>query len=169
MNNDFTPTAPSQPQPNYLLVTLVCLLVIGADQISKHYILQTFSLGEILPVIPRLFNLTLTFNPGAAFGLWGGVAEGWRQIILGITTCAALGVVFYFLRQPSYRNKLTQTALASILGGALGNIIDRFRHDGTVVDFLDFYWGGTHWPAFNIADSAICIGVALLILLPQRR
>jgi signal peptidase II len=75
-------------------------------------------------------------------------------------------VVFVFLRHTANRGWIPQTALAAILGGALGNVIDRLRY-GRVVDFLDFYWENYHWPAFNIADSAICIGVAVLILLPQ--
>jgi signal peptidase II len=161
-------TESSTARPHYLLVAIVSLLVIGLDQLTKLYILRTFSPGEVLAIIPNLFNLTLTFNPGAAFGLWGQVDDGWRQLILGVTTCIALGVVLYFLKQPAYRNKLAQTALASILGGAVGNIIDRTRLNGTVVDFLDFYWGTNHWPAFNVADSAICVGVFLLIVLPQR-
>lgn len=168
MNHEKSAYSETNPRPHYVLVALVSFLIIASDQLSKFYILNTFTPGEVLAVIPNLFNLTLTFNPGAAFGLWGQMGDGWRQLILGVTTCAALGVVFYFLRQPAYRNKLAQTALACILGGAVGNIIDRLRHNGTVVDFLDFYWGNAHWPAFNVADSAICIGVALLILLPQR-
>jgi signal peptidase II len=168
MNDHKSDNAEAKPKPHYLLVTLVSVLIIAADQLSKFYILRTFTPGEVRVVIPNLFNLTLTFNPGAAFGLWGQLGDGWRQLILGGTTCLALGVVFYFLKQPAYRNKLTQTALASILGGAIGNIIDRLCHNGTVVDFLDFYWGNAHWPAFNVADSAICVGVTLLILAPQR-
>jgi signal peptidase II len=140
--------------------------VIIVDQVSKRYILEHFQPGEIRPVISDLFNLTLTYNPGAAFGLWGTVSDGWRQAILGITTLLALGVVFYFLRQAGYRAAKTQAALAAILGGALGNVIDRFCYNGTVVDFLDFYWGKAHWPAFNVADSAICIGVFILIIFP---
>jgi signal peptidase II len=157
------------PAPNYLLVVLITGLTVALDQISKHYILSYFLPGEIRPVIPDLFNLTLTFNPGAAFGLWRDIPDGWRQVVLGVTTCAALGVVFYLLKQPGYQSRLTQTALAGILGGAIGNIIDRLRHNGTVVDFLDVFWGSYHWPAFNIADSAICLGVALLIVLPYRK
>ncbi len=145
-------------------MTLVTLLVVALDQASKRYILEHFQPGEIRPVIPELFNLTLTFNPGAAFGLWGTLSDGWRQGILASTTLLALGVVFYFLRQPSYRGAKTQAALAGILGGAIGNVIDRFCYNGTVVDFLDFYWGSSHWPAFNVADSAICIGVFILII-----
>jgi signal peptidase II len=141
-------------------------VVISLDQLSKRYILEHFQPGEIRPVVSDLFNLTLTYNPGAAFGLWGNLSDGWRQLILGSTTLLALGVVFYFLRQASYRAVKTQAALAAILGGAIGNVIDRFCYNGTVVDFLDVYWGSAHWPAFNIADSAICIGVFILIVFP---
>jgi signal peptidase II len=113
-----------------------------------------------------VFNLTLSFNRGAAFGLWSGLESGWREIVLASTILLALGVVGFLLTRPYYQSKVTQIALAAILGGAIGNVIDRFIY-GAVVDFLDFYLGSYHWPAFNIADSAICIGVGLLLFLPK--
>lgn len=157
----------SSPLPTrgccYGLVIAVAALVAGLDQLSKYYILQTFTEGELKPIIPNLWNLTLTFNRGAAFGLWAGLPPGWREAVLGLTTLLAVGVVFVLLRQPAYHNLRSQLALAAILGGALGNVIDRVGR-GAVVDFLDFYLGNSHWPAFNIADSAICIGVTILII-----
>jgi signal peptidase II len=148
-------------------VIIVTILTVFADQLTKHLVLRFFEPGSIKPVIPGFFNLTLTFNPGAAFGLWTGLPEGVREVVLGLTIVLALGVVLFFLRQPTYRSVIGQSALAAILGGAIGNIVDRFVH-GSVVDFLDFYIGTNHWPAFNIADSAICVGVVALILLPNR-
>ena len=163
------PTPPTHYNtPRYGLVALVALTTVLLDQLSKGWILSTFTPGDIKPVIPGLFNLTLTFNPGAAFGLWTGLSDGWRQLLLSLTVLIALAVVLFFLRQPTHRGRLSQIALAAILGGAIGNIIDRLRL-GSVVDFIDIYLGSWHWPAFNIADSAICVGVAILILLPQSK
>jgi signal peptidase II len=153
---------------SYILVTVVALGTVIIDQLTKLAILNSFQPGEIRTIIDGLFNLTLTFNRGAAFGLWSGLSGGWREVVLGLTILLALGVVGFLLTRPYYRRSLAQSALALILGGAIGNVIDRFRL-GAVVDFLDFYIGTSHWPAFNVADSAICIGVGLLILLPPPR
>ena len=141
-------------------------MIIVIDQVSKQLILNAFQPGEILPVIPGIFNLTLTFNFGAAFGLWSNLPPGWREFALGASITLALSVLFYFLRASAQRSAISQISLAAVLGGALGNVIDRFRH-GYVVDFLDAYWGSYHWPAFNVADSAIVVGVAIVVLGPQ--
>ncbi len=142
--------------------------VAAIDQLIKLLIVREFLPGQLRPVIPGLFNLTLTYNYGAAFGLWGGLSQGLREVVLGATILLALGVVWFFLRQPAYQTKIGQSALAGILGGAIGNIIDRISR-GAVVDFLDVFYGEHHWPAFNVADSAICVGVVVLLLLPQPR
>lgn len=149
---------------------LVAVSTIGTillDQVSKHLVLQNFQPGEIRPIIDGVFNLTLTFNRGAAFGLWSGLPPGWREGVLALTILFALLVIAYLLTRSYYQNALSQIALSAILGGACGNIIDRVRL-GAVVDFLDFYYGSYHWPAFNIADSAICVGVAILLLFPTK-
>ena len=146
--------------PYFILFTT---LVVGLDQLSKLIILQSVSQGEFLPVIPGFFNLTLTYNYGAAFGLWSWLPEGVRQLTLAGTICLALVVVCYFLCQPAFKNRPARAALAGILGGAIGNVIDRVYH-GAVVDFLDVYVGKNHWPAFNLADSAICLGVTILLI-----
>lgn len=148
---------------NVLVPLLVTSLTIIADQTTKAIVLSSFLPGEILPVIDGVFNLTLTFNYGAAFGLWSWLTPGTREIVLGLTILAAMGLVGYFLTRPYYRTVSAQLALSAILGGAIGNVIDRIRL-GAVVDFLDFYVGKHHWPAFNVADSAICVGVAALLL-----
>lgn len=144
-------------------VVLVALVVIILDQLTKWWVLQTISRGEIIPVIPDFFNLTLTFNRGAAFGILSNVPDGTRQLVLAFTTVVALSAVLYFLRHDFKNHKLAQYSLALIFGGAIGNVIDRVRL-GEVVDFLDVYWSTYHWPAFNVADSAICVGVVILIL-----
>jgi signal peptidase II len=149
-----------------LLVTAISVGTVVIDQISKQIVLRSFQPGEIRPVIDGLFNLTLTFNRGAAFGLWSGLGPGWREVVLGLTIMLALAVVGYLLTRAYYQTALAQTALAGILGGAIGNVIDRVQL-GAVVDFLDFYIGTAHWPAFNVADSAICVGVCLLLFAPK--
>ena len=165
MSNGPVITSPA-PRIRYGLVTIVTVVTIILDQASKLLILRSFQEGEVRPVIPGLFNLTLAFNPGAAFGLWSNLSDPLRHLVLGLTILLALTVVFIFLRQTAARGWGPQTALAGILGGAIGNVVDRLRY-GRVVDFLDFYWSPYHWPAFNIADSAICVGVIVLILLPH--
>lgn len=148
----------------YLFLTaLVSIGTVCVDQVSKLLVLRSFQPGEVRPIIDGLFNLTLTFNRGAAFGLWSWLTPGIREIVLGLTVLVAMAVVVYFLSRPYYQNFLSQSALALIMGGAIGNIMDRVRL-GAVVDFLDVYYGTYHWPAFNVADSAICIGVGILIL-----
>ena len=152
---------------NAITVIAVSISVIGADQITKQLALRSFNPGELRPIIDKFFNLTLSFNRGAAFGLWAGLDDGWREGVLALTIIFALIVVGCLLTRSYYQSILAQIALAAILGGAVGNVIDRFVY-GAVIDFLDFYWGSYHWPAFNIADSAICVGVFTLVLLPRR-
>jgi signal peptidase II len=156
----------SSPRRRYLLIIVVAALTILIDQISKQLILNSFRPGEILPIIPGFFNLTLTFNFGAAFGLWSNLPPGWREFALGASITLALTVLFFFLRHSAQRSALSQVSLAAVLGGALGNVLDRIQH-GYVIDFLDAYWGNYHWPAFNVADSAIVVGVAIVVLGPQ--
>jgi signal peptidase II len=146
-------------------ILLITLAVIIVDQVTKIWILATFQFGEISPVIPQVFNLTLVFNKGAAFGIFSGIESPLvRGLVLGISTSVALAIVVIALFKEYKDDVVAQCAIALILGGAVGNIIDRARL-GMVVDFLDFYISSHHWPAFNIADSAICIGVTVLILL----
>jgi signal peptidase II len=152
--------------PHSLLVLAIAGGVVALDQITKQLALTSFQPGELRQVIDGIFNLTLSFNRGAAFGLWSGLESGWREVVLASTILLALAVVGFLLTRPYYQSRLAQGALAAILGGAIGNVIDRFVY-GAVIDFLDFYLGSYHWPAFNIADSAICIGVGLLLFLPK--
>lgn len=144
-------------------MAIVATVVIISDQISKMAILSYLDEGDAVPVISGFFDLTLTYNRGAAFGLMAGIQDGLRHVLLALTTTLALGAVLYFLINDYSKDSVAQVALAMIVGGAIGNIIDRFRF-GAVVDFLDVYYGSYHWPAFNVADSAICVGVFVLLL-----
>jgi len=134
-------------------------LVVVLDQASKLVILRVFQLGERLE-LTAFFNLILTYNPGAAFSFLAG-AGGWQKWFFVILALTISGWIVHMLyRQPQLR--LQSAALSLIMGGALGNAIDRFIH-GAVVDFLDFHYWGWHFPAFNLADSAITLGAILLI------
>ena len=142
----------------YLLFFIVLIL----DQWTKFYASEHLQLGEPVSVIDGLFNLTLVYNPGAAFGMFSGLPDIWRRVVLALVSGLALLVVIRFFFREAKGDSVSQAALLTILAGAIGNLIDRYRFD-SVVDFLDFYWGQYHWPAFNVADSAISIGVTILM------
>jgi signal peptidase II len=144
-------------------------LVLVLDQLTKLAALQRLVPGAPVDVIDGFFSLTLVMNPGLAFGMLSTTPTAWRWVValLSMGALAVLGVVG--MRMLPGGGWMTRLALGLIFGGAVGNLIDRARF-GAVVDFLDFYWRGYHWPAFNLADSAISVGVALLalrILLPE--
>ena len=145
--------------PKLALWLALAGLVVVADQLTKLAVLGAFAPGEVLPVT-GFFNMVLVYNPGAAFSFLAG-AGGWQKwFFLALAFLISGWIIATLRRHPEQR--LLSAALSLILGGALGNVIDRFAY-GAVVDFLDFYVGGWHWPAFNVADSAICIGAVLLI------
>lgn len=147
----------------YLILALISLSTVALDQISKVQIMQTMRLHESIPVVSEFFSLTYIRNPGAAFGLLASSGQTFRLIFFGLTSVFALGLlgmIFYRLRQDDW---VGQLSIAGILGGAIGNLLDRVRF-GEVIDFLDFYVNGYHWPAFNVADAAISVGVFFLIL-----
>ena len=134
--------------------------IVLADRLTKLWVLETFAPGERLSVT-GFFNLVLVFNKGAAFSFLAG-ASGWQTpVFAAISSIAAVVITVLILRNAG--NRMLCAALGMILGGALGNLWDRLLW-GHVVDFLDFHAAGWHWPAFNVADSAITIGAGLLIL-----
>ncbi len=143
------------------LVLIVLVLVL--DQLTKELVYTTLEMGESREIIPNFFNLTLVMNPGAAFGLFANLPTEIRRIVLGSVTIGAMILVFFLLRNEAKEDKISQICLYLILGGAFGNVIDRFRYDA-VVDFLDVYYQTYHWPAFNVADSAISVGVCMLLI-----
>ncbi len=150
-----------------MLAALIILSVVVSDQLSKAWIMAHFALYESLEVIPGLFSLTYLTNRGAAFGFLNGAHGSWRHaFFIGVALLAMVMMVF-LLRQMQKEGRLQVTAIALIFGGAAGNLIDRLRF-GAVVDFLDFYWAGHHWPAFNVADSAITVGVTIFLIVHFR-
>jgi signal peptidase II len=138
----------------------LALLILFLDQLSKVAIERTFEYGDVRPVT-SFFNLVLTYNKGAAFSFLAN-ADGWQDEFLTLVGVGASLFILYLLARHGHQ-RLFSVALAMILGGAIGNVIDRVVY-GHVIDFLDFHWSGWHWPAFNLADSAIVGGAALLIL-----
>lgn len=141
----------------------LCLLIIIVDQWSKHVVSSSFYVGESVKVIDGLFNFTYVRNSGAAFGFGGQFANWLRYILfLALPVVACLWLV-YLLVKSVKGPLLLSLAYTLILGGAIGNLIDRFRLD-YVVDFFDFYYGNSHFATFNVADAAISIAGALLVL-----
>lgn len=147
----------------YLTLAFLTVSTVVLDQVSKVQIMQAMRLHESIPIFPEFFSLTYIRNPGAAFGLLASSGQAFRLIFFGVTSVFALGLlgmIFFRLRQDDW---VGQLSIAAILGGAIGNLLDRVRF-GEVIDFLDFYINGYHWPAFNVADAAISVGVFFLIL-----
>jgi signal peptidase II len=141
---------------------LVSGSVVLADQVTKWMIKTSLVLYQQVVVIKNFFNITYILNPGGAFGFFAGQSPEIRKFIfLFLSSVVAVFIVWFYHRCAKTHIFLSY-GLALIFGGAVGNLIDRFRY-GKVVDFLDFYIGSAHWPAFNIADSAISIGMGILI------
>ena len=132
-----------------------------ADQASKLYVDKVMSLHQSIPVLDGLFNLTYLRNRGAAFSFLSNAS--WRLPFFIAVTLVAAVVIVVALKRMRDEQRLAQASLAMIFSGAVGNLIDRIRL-GEVIDFLDVYWKSYHWPAFNVADSLICVGVALVAL-----
>ena len=138
----------------------LAFIILIADQLTKVMILGYYQLGDST-FVTSFFNVVRAHNSGAAFSFLAG-AGGWQRWFFTVIGVVAAGVIIWMLKNHGGQ-KLFAFALACILGGAIGNVIDRVMY-GYVVDFLDFHWAGWHFPAFNIADAAISIGAACLIL-----
>ncbi|HXH28348.1 MAG TPA: signal peptidase II [Candidatus Polarisedimenticolia bacterium] len=142
---------------------LITLSVFGFDQWTKDLITSHMSLSSSIAIVPGLFHLTLVTNRGALFGLFHDLPDPYRGAIFTIIPGLAILLILAFQYATGPTDALAQVGLSLILGGAVGNLVDRLRF-GYVVDFLDVFVKDHHWPAFNVADSAICIGVSLLVL-----
>jgi signal peptidase II len=147
---------------------VLIVLILAADQATKLWVLAALQPYEVIPVMPSL-NLTLVFNEGAAFSFLAD-AGGWQRWFFVALAVVVSVVLLVWLWRLKPDDRLTAAGLSLVAGGAVGNLIDRIAY-GHVVDFVDVYWRAWHWPAFNVADSAITVGVALLLLeafLPKR-
>lgn len=153
---------------NIGFLILLVITIAGLDQISKILVVRYLAEGELIPILPNIFNLTLTYNRGAAFGFLGAIeSDLLRNSLLWSATIFAVIAVIYMFFYEYKSNGIARFGLALVMGGAVGNCIDRASL-GKVVDFLDFYYKSYHWPAFNLADSAICVGVGVLLFFPGK-
>jgi signal peptidase II len=148
---------------NRLRDLLIALVVVIADQAAKAVIRRQIPLNESVTVIPNFFDLTRVHNSGTAFGFMNGADFPFKTAILACVAVAALVALAMYAVSLPVDQWLARTGLALILGGAAGNLIDRVT-EGYVVDFVDLYWSGWHFWAFNVADASITVGVALMIL-----
>lgn len=143
------------------LALVLAVLVIVIDQLSKWYVNHTYSYGEVRAVIPGYFNFTLVYNPGAAFSFLAN-AGGWQRHVFTLLAFAVSGWLGWGVFNRRF-SAIMGVAAALIIGGALGNVIDRMMF-GHVIDFIQVYYHNWYYPAFNVADSAICIGAVLMVL-----
>ena len=145
----------------YRTLSIITLVILTLDQLTKFYVDANFRLHETVPVVRGFFHLTYVRNKGAAFGI---LADSSVRIPFFITVSliALIGILWY-IRRIRDDQKLAIVSLSLVFSGALGNLIDRIRL-GEVIDFLDVFWQRHHWPAFNVADSAITVGVTLLFI-----
>jgi signal peptidase II len=154
-----------------MFLLLPASLVIGLDQFTKLLVIHVLRLYESVVVIPGFFDLVHVRNRGIAFGLLNQLGAIWSSIALSALTAAAVILLIFWLTRLREDDRRMAFGLSLIIGGAVGNLIDRIRL-GEVVDFLDFYVGSFHWPAFNVADSAVTLGtfwVALSMIFQHRK
>jgi signal peptidase II len=146
-----------------IIFLAIAILVVILDQVTKAWIVSTMSLHDSFAVINGFFNITSIRNPGAAFGFLAGAPAVFRTVFFIVITVGAIVLILYYLRISRIEDLSLVVSLSLIFSGAAGNLIDRVLF-GEVVDFLDVYIGSYHWPAFNVADSAITIGAACMIV-----
>jgi len=147
----------------YLRFAMIAAGVILLDQATKMLVLRYLPLHDSITVIPGFFSLTHVRNPGGAFGFMAQNSSPLRHWLFLLAAVFALGMILYFYHQTPRSHRFFGFALALIFGGAIGNLVDRLRF-GEVVDFLDVYVGYLHWPTFNVADSAVTVGVIIFLL-----
>jgi signal peptidase II len=137
---------------------VLAAIVVALDQLTKWMVLERMNLHNEIPVISGFFSLQFVYNPGAAFGMLAN--QQWLFILVATT---AVGAMLWFLRHPDAQHPVIKVAMGLLMGGAIGNLIDRIRFD-KVVDFLLFYWRDYYFPNFNVADIAVTVGVGLFVL-----
>lgn len=143
----------------YRAYMLLFMMAIVLDQLSKYAILARWEYGERVNIIPHFFDLTLVYNPGAAFSFLANMGGAQKYIFTVLAFAISAWLISGIVKNEF--GKLGRWAAVSIISGAMGNVIDRFVH-GHVIDFLLFYWQNYYYPAFNVADSFICVGAVLL-------
>jgi signal peptidase II len=153
----------TNPVPGRSPYLWIAGLIVALDQVTKALVDDLMTLNESRPIVEGAVRLTYVQNRGAAFGILSEAGLPYQSVMFSVVSLLALvAIALYAWRMP-VQSRVPQTALALVMGGAIGNLLDRARL-GYVIDYVDVYWGPHHWPAFNVADSAISIGVALLVL-----
>ena len=147
----------------YWVLLTVLFWILLSDQWTKHIVQQRLFLHRTVEVIPGFFNLVHVRNRGGAFGIFGGQGDGFSSFLFVAVSLIAIGTILFLFARLKEEETSLSLSFSLVLGGALGNLIDRL-HYGAVIDFLDFHLLAHHWPAFNIADSAICVGIGLMAL-----
>ena len=148
----------------YLTVTLVSSLVIGLDQLAKYFVCKLLPLHSRIGVFSDFLNIVHIRNPGIAFGLLKRFGSQFKVLSLILVSAVVLFLLFFLITQIKKEHRLQTFSLSLILGGAIGNLIDRIRF-GEVIDFIDVHWCSLyHWPAFNVADSAITVGIIIMVI-----
>jgi signal peptidase II len=147
----------------YWVLLIFCFGILLLDQWTKHLIVQRLPLYQKVEVVQGFFNIIHVRNTGGAFGIFGGEKGGLGSILFVVVSLMAIGVILFLFIKIKEDEKILALSFSLVLSGAIGNLIDRLRY-GEVVDFLDFHLSTYHWPAFNVADSAICIGIGLMAL-----
>ena len=147
----------------YWILLIVFLVVIALDQSTKLIIQQTLPLHKTVEIIPGFFNLIHVRNTGGAFGIFGGEKGPVGSVLFVAASLVAVGILVILFMRVKEHEKMLKFSFALLLSGAIGNLIDRVSY-GEVVDFLDFHVSSYHWPAFNVADSAISVGIGLMAL-----
>ncbi len=147
----------------YALAGIISTFVLILDQLTKIAVREKMELWASDVIIPGFFNLVHVVNKGAAFGFLNRADISWQRTFFIVVTVVALGAISFLLKSTKDNDKFQIIGLACILGGAVGNLIDRIVYH-EVTDFLDFYYGSYHWPAFNVADIAICVGAFGMII-----
>ncbi len=147
--------------PKYRLMVTISGAVLVFDQVTKVMVEKAMSLYASVEIVPNFVHITYLRNTGAAFGFLAGGRSILRMVFFSLVSVVAIGCISYLLKSLRPQQKTLIVSLSLILGGAVGNLVDRLRM-GEVIDFIDLHWHHIHWPAFNVADSAISIGVILL-------
>jgi len=147
----------------YWILLFLFLWILSVDQWTKYSIEKRLPLHHTVPVVKGFFNLTHVRNPGGAFGILGGEKLGIGSSLFVLVSLLAIGIILFLFFKVREGEDILALAFAMVLSGAVGNLIDRFRI-GEVIDFFDFHISSLHWPAFNIADSAITIGIGLILV-----
>ncbi|MGA2955915.1 MAG: signal peptidase II [Thermodesulfobacteriota bacterium] len=152
----------------YRMMVTIGSAVLAFDQITKVWVERTMSLYQSIEIVPNFVHITYLRNTGAAFGFLAGGRSPLRMVFFVLVSAVAIGCISYLLKTLRLQQKTLIVSLSLILGGAIGNLVDRLRM-GEVIDFIDLHWYHIHWPAFNVADSAISVGVILLFIQMMRK